>query len=359
MTSKAQSQRNSAVELLRIIAMFFIVMHHAFVHGGFKPEELPLSINKLYLQFSRLGNLCVIIFILITGYMLCQQRYNFRNLIRLYAQVWFYSILTLLIGCLALGQPLTRSTLIEALFPVIYEKYWFITTYFCLILVVPLLNAAVAALNRSAHLALIGAMLLIWSVIPSLLEQQMSGNEFTQFLMYYLIGAYLRRYPDNILSSRKKRNLLIILCAALYLASVVLINLLSGLHGGFVKYQTHFAGRYSFLMIGLGTGMLAASVCAKPFCNRWINHFGKCSLGVYLLHDSPNIRNTLWQELFANQNHIASPGFIPRMLLCTFAVFAAGMLVDSLRISLLEKPMCRPGYRLYDCLESRLRRLQK
>lgn len=40
-TSIRKKYRNSSIELLRIIAMFMILMHHFIVHNGYDVENLP------------------------------------------------------------------------------------------------------------------------------------------------------------------------------------------------------------------------------------------------------------------------------------------------------------------------------
>ena len=60
-------KRNSSLELLRILAMLFIVISHYSVHGGFNLNSINLLFNKVFLQVSTLGNLGVNIFVLISS----------------------------------------------------------------------------------------------------------------------------------------------------------------------------------------------------------------------------------------------------------------------------------------------------
>ena len=57
--------RNSAIEALRILAMLFIVLSHASVHGGYDIINSSFSVNRYFLECSVLGNLGVDIYILI------------------------------------------------------------------------------------------------------------------------------------------------------------------------------------------------------------------------------------------------------------------------------------------------------
>ena len=60
--------RKSNIELLRIVAMVIIVMHHFAIHGGFAFSSETISINRLWVQFITMGGrLGVNIFVLISG----------------------------------------------------------------------------------------------------------------------------------------------------------------------------------------------------------------------------------------------------------------------------------------------------
>lgn len=68
-------QRNSNIELLRIVAMLMIVAHHFSVHGGFSFDPSRISVNLIWIQFLQLGGkVGVDIFILISGYYLVSRK---------------------------------------------------------------------------------------------------------------------------------------------------------------------------------------------------------------------------------------------------------------------------------------------
>ena len=92
-----QKQRSSNLELLRIISMFLIVMHHYAVHGGFQLLEKDLSLNKIIIQIlSGGGQLGVNLFILISGYFLIDSEFKINKLLKLIFETFFYSVIILL-----------------------------------------------------------------------------------------------------------------------------------------------------------------------------------------------------------------------------------------------------------------------
>lgn len=63
-----KKKRNSNIELLRIIAMFLIVMHHYSIHG-FDTSALQEMPDRLVVDwFMAGGKVGVVIFVLISAY---------------------------------------------------------------------------------------------------------------------------------------------------------------------------------------------------------------------------------------------------------------------------------------------------
>ncbi len=75
-----KSSRNSGIELLRILSMFTIVIHHYAYHSTFKWWTYNiqyLSALKVNLFLHFFGKLVVDIFVIIGVYFLCEKKVNF------------------------------------------------------------------------------------------------------------------------------------------------------------------------------------------------------------------------------------------------------------------------------------------
>lgn len=71
-------QRNSNLELYRIIVMLLIVAHHYVVNSGMMEEMAkdPLSSRSLFFYiFGMWGKTGINCFVLITGYFMCKSQY--------------------------------------------------------------------------------------------------------------------------------------------------------------------------------------------------------------------------------------------------------------------------------------------
>lgn len=64
-----QSERNSSIELLRIIVMLMIVGCHFATHGGFSFDKQAITIPRLWWNVIEMGgNFGADVFVLISGY---------------------------------------------------------------------------------------------------------------------------------------------------------------------------------------------------------------------------------------------------------------------------------------------------
>lgn len=73
-----KKQRNSSVELLRIVATLMVVVSHCSFHGFYHTGEgymwIDSTWNRFLLQISNMGSLGVNVFVLIMGYYMIKSK---------------------------------------------------------------------------------------------------------------------------------------------------------------------------------------------------------------------------------------------------------------------------------------------
>ena len=125
------NKRNSKLELLRIISIFFIVLSHYVVHSGLNIDNLPLGFNKIILDICILGNVGTMLFVLISGYFLINSnKVKIKKIIHFWLQVFFYSFFIYLLLLLFNKENFNIKSLFLNMFPITFKRYWFATTYF-------------------------------------------------------------------------------------------------------------------------------------------------------------------------------------------------------------------------------------
>lgn len=330
--------RNSAVELLRICAMLMIVLGHICHHSGFDRTYSIMTVNRLFTQFADLGNLGVAVFVMISGYF--HSGLRSRTLSRLLTQVWFYSVALFLVFQFGFGHGYTAWELKAVFMPTLYAEYWFFTAFFVLTLLTPFLNLLIHTMDRRQHRNLVVCMMVLWSMVPTLTGQTMYGDVFPQFLLYYMVGAWFRKYPDNPFREKAilRWGLALGSMAALYILTVVLGYLERYTPEAFGA-STQFYARNSLLILSAAMGMLAIAAYTKPFTNRFINTIGGCTFGVYLIHDHPLVRELLWKDWLHWGHYFTSGSFIPRLIVSALLVFAVCTTIEWLRQKTVAKPL--------------------
>lgn len=336
--------RNSAIELLRIVALLFIICSHYCVHGGVAPGNLPFGLNQYLLQVFVLGNLGVVIFVLISGYFLIESKPKVQRLLQLLLQVFCYSFCIYIIFVCCGLEEFHIAKLIKAVFPTVFKQYWFFTAYVVLYLLFPYLNKMLHALNQKQHLIFLAVFLFIWSVIPSftnIYKYNMYGSEIPQFILFYAIGAYMREYPLNGKTEKKVGIVFVVFCTAVLWSSTLLFDWLGQTNADDYKYITYCFERNSILIILLGVGLFLVFKNIKIKSNAFINGVSACVFGVYLFHENQYIRPLLWREILQNSRFAESPYLILHFAGSVLFVFTIGTIIEFLRQKVLEKPVLK------------------
>lgn len=93
--------RNLSLDLLRIMAMFMILILHSIVFMDMSDISFPKCL--LYDTEIALCRSGVNVFVLLTGYFLCKDNQNFRKIYTLVSSILFFNIILLSIKQILLG----------------------------------------------------------------------------------------------------------------------------------------------------------------------------------------------------------------------------------------------------------------
>lgn len=330
--------RNSSMELLRILSIFFIICSHFCVHGGFETREMVFSFNKLILQVGVLGNLGVVTFVMISGYFLSEKSFKLTRIVKVWLQVIFYSV-SIYIIFLALNIiPFSIEEAIKAAFPVLFTQYWFASTYIVFSFIAPFLNILLNGFTKKQFILFLGILLFIWSILPTFTAQHMVGSELTQFIMFYSIGAFAKKYPD-LPCVKKNRYWIACISASLLILSTMVFDLLAIYIPVFNRAGTYFYSRNSILIIVLSYGLILIFANMKNMSHRFINVISSTGLGIYLIHDNNYVRSVIWDDILCVTKYKYSPYLIIYLLTCVLVVFILCAVVDYLRQKIFEKPI--------------------
>lgn len=326
---KTKKVRNSNIELVRIISMIMIITSHYTVHNGIDNSTLPLGFNRFLLEFSTLGNIGVILFILITGYFLGQSKkpLQMSKLARLVLQVIFYSASIYLIFCAFGLTEFSLGGVVKAFMPITFKEYWFATAYVVLYIFHPFINKMLNNLTRKEELALIVTGLTLFSLIHTFTTMDFYGNEVIQFILFYIIGDYLGRYKDNLFSERKWRLIGLFGSLVLIALSIVVLDLIGTKIPVAGSHSIYLLNRTSPLSILFAVSLFSIFANKVPKHSSLINAVAPFMFGVYLIHDNSYVRFFLQRRILKTELFIESNYLIVHEILSVILVLISCVLI--------------------------------
>lgn len=334
--------RNTSIELLRIISMIMIMFHHFAYHGNFEWNFNEVTLPHLWYDFILMGGkVGVDIFVLISGYFLIENTeklFQPKKLLKFWGQVVFYSIMTYLLSVMLRLNAFEIKQLIKVCLPITYPGWWFASTYFMLYLIHPFLNKLLHGLSKTEYQYLILMMVLCWSIIPTATTQLFESNSLLWFVTLYGIAGYVNLYGGNQkLQSKHYFSLYFMVLIITYTVSTTFLFLGTKKE----EWSTHAIDffeieRLPILLMAITLFM--GFVTLKMNYHKWINMIASATFGVYLIHDSSYIRYYLWTNIFKINQYQDSTFLILYSILVGFILYVSCTMIDLIRKKLVEKP---------------------
>ena len=336
-----EKERNYSLDLLRIIAMLFIVcLHYLGVGGSFYNLNSGEAISLNYYLASQLEALATVgvnCFVLISGYFCVSGTFRLKKVGKLYANTIFYTLIAFIVYTAIFGFAL--SNLIDSFFPLIMSTYWFITVYIVLYILSPYINKLCEALSQKQHLTLLIILFVVFSVWKSLIPiaetiDTRKGYSLTWFIVLYLTGAYIRKY-NVMLFKRNWLNLVMYFAISLLIAGIKLSAILLSEKISFLNQGQNLFYHYDSVTI------LASSVFLFVFFKRLtvkakvitqtVRFITPSVFSVYLIHENFLWREFLWNDVLKANEFVNSAYYILHFAGCVLAVFIGCILLDQLR----------------------------
>lgn len=332
------THRNSSIELLRILSMFTIVLHHYALKGTFNWNPYvqkysgAIKVNLFLHYFGKLG---VVLFVMIGAYFLCEKHFNFRRPINLIITTMFYSFG--LYFAFKIFDPVGiwgNDTLVRILLPFpLPSGYWFVYSYIVMLFAMPFLNIIIRNLTKEKLLLLIIGLVLLWSFLsiglqifdnkPDTFVDSFGYTPTTYFFLLYFVSAYIRKYSGKLLNSKAYAIIGALICVLIaILLSALAIN------------EKLFNGIADLFDVNSPLVLLTAIFIFSYFKNihfnsRLINYIAGSMFGVYLIHEDSFVRPLIWQNIFSSKLYAVSGiGYLLAGLLFSFIVFISCILID-------------------------------
>ena len=313
-------QRESGVELLKLAALFIIVISHVtqslgrdmsaagipndyllhFKSASADPVVLVLAVFR---HFGSLGNL---IFFVCSAWFLCDsKRAKTDKIISLAADIWVVSVL-MLAGFLLCGVRPSATHILRSLLPTTFSNNWYMTTYLLFYAIHGYLNLVMEKMGQRTHLTTAIVLGGLYCVLGSLKSDLYCGNDLTLFISVYFIICYLKKYGLRFMNAAKANRILLAVGIAASLGLILLTNYaglrIPALSGYLLRWNRN--NNPLFLMIAIAMLNLARQ---HRFVSPAINYCSGLSFLIYILHEnllvSGYLRTAVWHELYQRFSH--------------------------------------------------------
>lgn len=361
MENRTEKQRESNLELFRVITMLMIVLHHVVVNSGLlsgggpirsDPYRLRSLITVVLGGWGKIGINC---FVLISGYFMCRSKITLKKFMKLFLEYMFYKIALAAAFLITGYRGFTVKDFLGELIPISGIGTEFVPCYLIFFLCIPFLNLLTERMDESRHVLVMLLGLFTYSFLGFF--RVVTMNYVSWFIVLYFVASYIRLYPKPIYNKPGFWSGALAVSVVISVLAILLAVKLRGRYG---------INNYYYFVADSNTPLaLITAVCAFLFFknlrvpqSRLINALGASSFGVLLLHPMGNtVRHLLWEHLFNVVHAYTHEWFYLFLLGTVLTVYIACTLIDMLRIRLLERPFFARWDRIDPSPEARLKAL--
>lgn len=328
------SKRNYGIDLLRIVAMFYVIVLHTLGHGG-----VLKNVSTLTPQFAASWTLetiayCAVdVFVLISGYMGYSdeiREFSLKKYVLLWLEVVFYGIAVALVFLFIKPELVNKTVLLNAVLPVARNRYWYFTAYTGLVFIMPFLDASISRMETALSKRMLVVLFLVFIVYDHAFKRfgLNNGYSFAFVVILYTIGALIRKCEigKNIGGFK---SVTVIIALTLFSAGWKLIGA-SITHfpdDAFISYTSPTIVVNSVLYIFAFSRLRLSNRCAKL-----VNVASPSAFAAYLLNENRLIRKTMINDKFV---YLANAQVY--RLIMTVVVFSLLFLIASILIDLVRR----------------------
>lgn len=326
--------RSSNLESYRIVCMFLIVAHH--YSQFYYISDLPFESKTIFLNiFGMWGKTGINCFLLITGYFMCKSNISIRKFVKLMLWIYVYKISIYAIFLFTGHETISVLRLIKLIMPVWDFSNNFVSCFIGFWLTIPFWNILLNNMTKKQHQLLMILLLGMYTFLGSVPTFKVEFNYVSWFGVLYLIASYIRLYPNNILENRKLWGWVSLVTLVLAIFSGFCLNYLKN---GTMQFLVTDSNKFFAVVVAISSFLWFKNLNIPH--NKIINAIGGSTFGVLLIHaNSDAMRHWLWKDTVDCIGHYSLP--LPHLILFSigvvFAVFCTCIIIDQIRIKLLEE----------------------
>lgn len=331
-----RKERESNIELLRIISILMVVLIHMDGAALGLPNGSPDNLNlRAAWQLSVQSALCIGVncFTLISGYFGIKLRW--QSIFSFLFQCVFYAVIIASAACLMKPEKFGIVFWLESWLVLTHTDLWYVPAYFMLMILSPIINGGMKSLTRRQNMVMVSAFVIfnVWAGWLRGGKFNPTGYTSIQLIMVYMIGQLVALY-------NRPQARISMACGVFYMITTALI-FISTL---FISNDRAFA--YNSPLVLLSSVSFFYIFLGFKLQSRTINYIAKSAFAVYLVHKAP----VVWGGFI-------KPFMTKQWFCLSLAEYSFLMLLISIIIytTLLVPDYCRR--RLGECVWKELKRI--
>lgn len=338
---RLSTKRKSNLEILRIISMVMIVMHHYAIYSDFLFTN-EITVNRIIINFFEMfGRLGVCLFVMISGYFYDKSEFKIKKFMTLILQVFVFSIIGLGIGIITNSENLNFVNIVKSILPTTFGLYWFASCYVLIYIFAPFFRKIIENISKKNFKILLTVMIIIWGILSNIPGTKTFFNEFIWLTVIYFIAAYIKKYDFNILKNDKMRVIGIIVVVAMMNAIMVILELLSTRILVLSEKIYYFNNLKSPFILILTILIFTIFKNLNVKNSKIINKIAATSFGIYLIHENVFLRDIIWKQIVQGSKFINSPLLILNAIGGVIVVFLISMIIDLVVEKLIIKNLVK------------------
>ena len=305
MDIKKLNTRNSAMDIIRIVAVFTVISVHFFLHNGFYSQTVKGTEMYIMVLMRTFFSVCVPLFIILTGYLMSSKTLSkkyYSGIVKTLIVFVLATIVCMVFKTIKYGDPFTIKDFILNTLNFKGANYsWYIEMYIGLFLIIPFLNLAYNNLKDKKQKQILVLTMIGITILPTALNifnfenaarwlDPKSSDNFSALIpdwwigfypiTYYFKGCYLKEYGLKL----KTRTLFF---------GLLLTILLFGSFNFYRSYDTTFKSGVYVYWYGFEPYVLSTILFAllsrlktekyKPSVKFALWKLSDLALGIYLL----------------------------------------------------------------------------
>lgn len=354
--------RDSGIELLKIFAIFVIVINHTvqsltneaynIPNNGFVIDISRATTNiqcillQIFRHFGVLGN--SVFFICSAWFLLKSKNWNKKKWLFMVIEIWVVSIVIFIITYIILHGNISIGIIISSLFPTTFGNNWYMTCYLLFYPIHPILNSIVNMMNQRQLFRSTLVMVFLYVFMNFINCSWFFSSAIILWITIYFAIAYMQKYlmsfVDNI-----RENIILFIIGVIGFIGIILITDICGLYSQVLSDKVmRWVNNCNPFLLAMSIAMfnIARNI---HFKNRFINYISKLSLLIYIIHENIILRTyfrpAMWNYVYKRFGY---SDVIQWVFIISFIIFIFGILCSILYVLTLQRFVNKVSGKLYE-----------